>query len=76
MSTSSLPAQEPDNQGNQNLHLTDSLLVFGFGSERLTAKSYGSTPFFAAARSPEFDTKRRKLLIHIQRRSQIATTTG
>jgi hypothetical protein len=51
MSTSSLPAQEPDNQGNQNLHLTDSLLVFGFGSERLTAKSYGSTPFFAAARS-------------------------
>lgn len=42
---------KPDTQGNQNLHLSDSLLVFGPGSERLTAKSYGSTPLFAAARA-------------------------
>lgn len=47
MSTSSLPAQEPDNQGNPNLHLTDSLLVFGFGSERLAEKSYGAALHFS-----------------------------
>lgn len=51
MSTIAACPREPDNQGNQNLHLRDSLLVFGSGSERLTAKSYGSTPLFAAARS-------------------------
>ena len=51
MSTIAACPREPDNQGNQNLHLRDSLLVFGSGSERLPAKSYGSTPLFAAARS-------------------------
>jgi hypothetical protein len=46
-----------NNQQNQNLHLDDSLLVFGSGSEGiLTAQSYGSTPLFAEARSFSVNT--------------------
>ena len=39
------------NKENKNIHLSDNRLAFASGSKRLTAKSYGSTPLFAAARS-------------------------